>query len=789
MRSVFALLAALTATSALGQQDAETAPAEEPPASTGEPRVVTPEAEPQAEPEAERAPTSEGAVELDRIEVTAGKRIKAQRDMPASVGAIKGADLEAMRAQGMRDYLKLIPGVSFVDQGDDTSVPIIRGIASQTDFGFTAQTTGLYLDDMPFADLTGPRSMPDLNPFDMERIEVLKGPQSTLFGSGALAGAVRYIAQKPVHGIWQGKAYVLSSEERGGGGKAQTMAGALNAPLFGDAIALRAVGLRREDPGLYDRGATDNNGATLRDDQNADEHDQAAWRALASWNPTDALKLSAFYFGQYTDSADLSNPSDYSPFPSPSAFRFGGANFLATYDFGWGTLLSSTNRMTKHTYNLSHQEMLLDLHHQDDNEFYNQLIGDVAGWTQELRLTSPEGGDGNWEWLVGAAVMQYDQFLFQYEPNPGPPAPRPRRASDVDQTERINSFLFATVDDDAHEEAVFAEVTRRLGEQWELSLGARQYRTVLDADTVVSGAQIVALTQEPESVQHFEPKSSGVNPKASLRYVHNEHLQWFALAAKGFQFGGVQLNPPIPAFVTSAEQAGFHFAPYKSSELWNYETGIRTEWLDRRLRFDVGLFYLDWKDLQLTIAVPVSGTEATFGIIANVGRAHSTGVETAVEMIPLPGFKVTSAAAWITAVTDVPFDESNADGPVAAGTRLPGTPRFTWANVFSYEYTLGFHGSWVLNPVFTHSHIGDSPDAIRPTGNIGGYDTLDARFALIKSDSKYQPEVSFGINNLTDVRAVTSHSQVNAATGSGNTFHFTHYVPPRTAMLSLSFKY
>ncbi|MGH8480898.1 MAG: TonB-dependent receptor domain-containing protein, partial [Nevskiaceae bacterium] len=319
--------------------------------------------------------------------------------------------------------------------------------------------------------------------------------------------------------------------------------------------------------------------------------------------------------------------------------------------------------------------------------------------------------------------------------------------------------------------------------------GLRKYRTELIADTVVSGVQIVALTGEEESRQHFEPRSSGVNPKASIRYVHNQHLQWYALAAKGFQFGGVQLNPPVEAFVTSAEQAGFHFAPYKSSDLWNYETGIRTDWLDRRLRFDVSLFYLDWSDLQLTIAVPLSGTDATFGIIANVGRAHSAGIETALEVIPFRGAKWTSSAAWIEAVTDVPFDESNSDGPVPPGTRLPGTPRFAWANVFSYEYTVPFYGNWTLNPVVTHSHIGESPDGIRPEGMIGGYDTLDARFALVKSDSKYQPEISVGINNITNVPGVTFHDQATAATGSGNTFDLTHFVPPRTAMLSLSFKY
>ncbi|MGH8482621.1 MAG: TonB-dependent receptor, partial [Nevskiaceae bacterium] len=500
LNAVAGLLAAGIAVAGLAQEPGEqeeqpSAPEATPPAEeSAAPPAGEVEAVPVAVEEPALAEDDDDSARLDTITVTASKRLKSQRDMPASVGAIRGEDLEQMRAQGMRDYLKLIPGVSFADQGDDSSVPIIRGIASQTNFGFTAQTTGLYLDDMPFADLTGPQSLPDLSPFDMERIEVLKGPQSTLFGSGALAGAVRYIAQKPVHGIWQAKAYQVSTDTRGGGGAADTFAGAINAPLFGNAVALRAVGLMRDDPGLYDMSATDANGNTLRDEPNADKRKQAAWRGLASWNPTDELKLSAFYFGQYTDSADISYPMDFAPFPSPSAYRFGGGNLLATYDFDWGTLLSSTNRMTKHTYTRFHQEFLLDQHQQDDNEFYNQLIGDVVGWTQELRLTSPEGGGGDWEWLLGAAVMRYDQFIFQYGALPGPPMPRPRKPSDLNQQQKAGSFIYATIADDATEEAVFGEATRRLGEHWELTLGLRQYRTELIADTVVSGVQIVALT-------------------------------------------------------------------------------------------------------------------------------------------------------------------------------------------------------------------------------------------------------------------------------------------------------
>jgi outer membrane receptor protein involved in Fe transport len=806
------LLAALLAAAPAAQaQDPVPAEEEAPAAQDPSPQPVAQETPPQEAP-AQEAPVQEtpeqqtpeqetaeqepalpaarDATRLDTIEVTASKRLKSQRDIPGSVAAIRGVQLESMRAQSMRDYLKLVPGITLIDQGNDQSVPIIRGIASQVGFGFTPQATGIYLDDMPFADLLAPLSLPDINPFDLERVEVLKGPQGTLFGSGALAGAVRYIAQKPNHGVWEGKVYETVSDTRTGGGYAPTSAAAVNVPLFGDAVALRAVGMTRREPGLYDMSATDGNGNTLRDEPNADRLKQNSWRGLASWNVTDELKLSAFYFGQQTHTDDASFPMDFAPFPSPTDYNFGGGNLLATYDFGWGRLLSSTNRLTKHTRSVFHQEFLLSpMEQQNDDEFYNQLIGDVDGFTQELRLSSPEGGDDSgWDWLVGASVMRYTGHIFQYEPLPGPPMPPPERPEDLTTAERANSFLFATVDSEGTEKALFGEATRKLGDHWELTLGARKYATKLIADTVVSGAQIVALTQKAEDVEHFEPTSKGVNPKAAIRYLHNDNVQWYLLAAKGFQFGGVQLNPPVPLFVTSTEQAGFHFAPYKSSDLWNYESGIRTEWLDRRLRFDIGVFYLDWKDLQLTVAIPVQGTDATFGVIANVGRAHSEGVETTLQVIPFPGATWTTNAAWITAVTDVLFDSSAADGGVKPGTRLPGTPKFALSNVFAYEHPLPYFSNWSISPALTHTHVGEAPDEIRPNGTMLGYDTLDARLALLKTDSRYLPELSFGVNNLTDVKGTTYHQQVDAATND-NVFHLVHFTQPRTAVLSLSFKY
>lgn len=743
----------------------------------------------------EPLPAGRDATQLDTIEVTSNKRLKSQRDLPGSVGAIRGADLEQMRAQGLKDYLKLVPGVIYSDQGNEESVPVIRGIASSVGFGATAVTTGIYMDDMPFGDLFTPSSVPDLNPFDLERVEVLKGPQGTLLGSGALAGAIRYIVQKPNHSIWQGKAMGTVSQIDGSEGLSQVYAGAVNMPLLGDAVALRAVGVWREEPGVYDMNAYDVDGNPLREDADADRSEQTSLRLLGSWRATDRLAVSGFWFDQRTHHDDYGLTERFDelqssqfPFASPRDHEFGGGNLSLNYDFSWAQLLSSSNLMQKHNYVAGHNEFGFGFEQQNDNEYAVISRDDVDGYTQEFRLSSPDGGDDSgWEWLVGASYLNYGNVSFFYS-YLGPDRPDPTAAEQVSESDKVTAQVFATTDQTAYETAFFGEVSRRLGEFFEFTVGARQYETELEADTSLCGAQIIALFQQTCYPQQFTDKATGLNPKLSLRYLHSPNIQAYLLAAKGFQFGGIQVNPPAPGFPESAEQAGYSFGPYKSSELWNYELGVRTEWLDRRLRLDATLFYLDWTDLQMTVSVPLFPTNLQFAVIGNVGRAHSEGLELSLDVVPFDGAKFTTSAAFMSAVTDVLFDENAGDGGVQPGTQLPGAPRFQWSSVVAYARELPYFTGWTIGPTLTYAYVGPSPDQIRPTGEIGGYGTLDAQLSLLKGDSPYQPEISVGVNNLTDARGVAYHVGGNKAS-DGSPFSFNHFVQPRTTVLSISLRY
>ncbi|HUS25687.1 MAG TPA: TonB-dependent receptor plug domain-containing protein [Candidatus Binatia bacterium] len=753
------------------------------------------------------------ATELDTITVTAEKRATTQRDIPASVGALRGDDLEKMKAQSLSDYLKLIPGVSMADYGNGESIPVIRGIASDTaGIGqqLTALTTGIFVDEMPFSDLFLPGSVPDLNPFDLERVEVLKGPQGTLFGSGALAGAIRYILHKPDHSLWEAKASQTFTQTRFGG-TSPTTALALNAPLFGDAIAVRAAGVYRTEHGFYDAvpynpdGRPD--GGNTRDEQDIDRLHQVSGRGLISWHATDRLDVSGFWFGQNNDTTDegwADNPTTptrgITPFAAPTLSRFGGGNATATYDFDALRLTYSANYLQKHTqHNSRNEPATQQTAGQRQNAWYNYFSGRVTGYTHELRVSPAAGNTSDWDWLGGVAYFKYHQGFFQFTPVPGTvdqPVYRdpPHQASDVSRADRQTSYLFAVVNGLAEESALFGEATRHFGEHFEATLGARAFKTDLLTHAYLTGAQIEALTTSTEARDTEDAREQGINPKVSLRYVHDSHIQAYVLAAKGFQFGGFQLNPELIGVSQNAQAQGFAFGPYKSSKLWNYELGVRTEWLDRRLRFDTTFFYLDWRDLQLQLAIPINAIPLPFpeatglpknvseGVIVNVGRAHSAGVEMQLQVIPFDGATWTSSAAWMNAMTDVEFDSANSEGPVPAGTRLPGSPHFQWSNVAGYEHSLPFFERWVAGPVLTHAHIGTSPNGIRSSGEVGGYDTFDARIAFAEPSSRYQPELSIGMNNLTDVRGI-------AGSYIASPIFQYYFIAPRTTVLSLSLKY
>lgn len=715
------------------------------------------------------SPSGDATV-LDPIVVTAGKRIQDIRTVPGSVTALGGDDLERRNAQGMEDYLKLVPGATLSRGEVDNSFPVIRGISTSSAGGQTPWPVGTYVDEVPFGDLFLPTSITDMHPFDLERVEVLKGPQGTLFGSGSLAGAIRFITRKPEMLVWQSKVMGMYTTTKEGGSE-PTGAAMLNVPI-GGAAALRMTGLYRESPGYIDQP---NLG-----EEDVNKVKQSHVRAIADWRPTDRLDLSLTYLRQDSQQASESFADQVerlerntTPQPTPRESTFDVANLVASYDFDWGTLLSSSSRKTKEIFNLSDLSRnrgsgssTEDPGAEDQQQAQSELPlwVDIEGLLQEVRLASPEDF-GAWQWLVGIAYQRDDAHFLNMEPQP--------LADQTGETPPQAQSQFIQIDAKATEEAVFGEVTRRLGERWEVTAGARYFRTRLVADTFFTGAVLIAVSGEPESRGRSIVEEQGVNPKFSVNFLMNPNISVYAQAAKGFQFGGIQILPATVTTETIAESGGESgFVPYQSSDLWNYEIGARTDWFGHRLQLDATVFYMDWKDLQLT----QTDANRVFSFVANIAAAHSAGIELALQATPFTGMRWLSSAALMEPVTDERYESPS--GPVEEGTLLPGAAKFTMANVVSYELPFSLLG-FTPGASLTHTHTGRRFNDLNHSREMAGYDLLDARLHLIGSGFRLAPDLSLGVNNLLDTRAVSS---INDRSRTDDVW----FVRPRTAVLSLT---
>ena len=758
-----------------------------------------------------------GSSVVEEIVVTAGKRGIAVNELAGSAAAILGDELENMKAQKLSDFLKLVPGVIVTERGADQNIPVIRGISSSnagTGGQFSPLTVGIYVDDMPFTDLYVPFSQPDVNPFDLRSVEILKGPQGTLFGSGALSGAIRYVLEKPVPGVWEGKlgaTYTSSGESEG---LSPVYAGALNIPLI-DGAALRLVGVAREDSRQYDdieRGLLDQNAL-----------DQTSMRILANWDITDRLSLSGFHFDQDSEQGQgfASNPEGFFREGFGTGIfesAFSGTNFLLKYAFDNMVFQSSSNYQTKDVLAEAIGPISAGSQQTGDPDgdggengpgtedagafevSSGYLASDTETLFQEFRLISPPGKDWtptNWlsvNWIAGLAYQHSEQSYEQLAnlvdeavPILGLADLLPIFPLDTPGGEfsgsRDAAFLFISLDSLAEETSIYAEATARLWQDWELTLGARYYRTELNAEGFLSGLQVIALDAGNVRTQsNAGVRESGINPKFSLRYLLNDAVQFYGLVARGFQFGGVQFNPPVTALALADPG---NFESYDSSNLWNYEIGLRTEFFDRALRFDLTFFYLDWEDLQITVRKPVvdaptADSIANVGFTENVGSADSRGVEAALSVKPSKISTFTTSAYWGVAETTEFFASSAGDVP--AGTRLPASPHFQVANVF----TLGdeLWNGWQGGMSVTHTHIGKSFNNLLLTREQGGYDTIDLSFIVTRFDWRYVPDLTLAFVNIGDVRGVASVS--GGRSSSNFAYYFTR---PRSVIRSLGLKF
>ena len=729
--------------------------------------------EPAVESASEPVAEVDGTTRLDDIVVTATKRSQSVRDIPVSITALTGDKLEEMGAQELKDFIRLVPGVNSQDEIAGVQRKLsVRGVGPDTD---TNQTVGVVYGDVPLSDPYGSFSIADPGPWDLKTVEVLKGPQGTLFGATSLAGVIRYVPNMPELDKWSGR---LSGDwvSVKDGGAEPTFGAVINAPI-GDSIAMRLAGSWQHKPGVID---IDNPSFKVKD---ADDSYSRTGRAMVLWQASERLSINAWHVrgGRKSDELNyLTNPEgepvrDDAVAPSPVENSFTLSTLDARYNFNWASLVSVTGYQTKYAFNNTDTSYLVrPLAQLGLQSIQARREVETSGWLQELRLVSPD--DGPWTWLGGVFFSTYtaDVTSALYVNTGLPLVPTllsllPPGAYYDQNGIKVPAVSFHPIN--ASEKALFGEVTRAYGEHWSLTVGGRFYQAGVDG------------TPDGET-EAIRTEGKGFSPKVSLVYRTDRDLMFYGTVSRGFQYGG---------FNTGGVGPNTDPKTFKSSTLLNHEIGMRSDWLDRTLRFDLTGIYLLWRNPQVRQPSTNNGVENRVGnFVDNVGAVRSVGAETTLRYItPLPGLTLETAASYIVAKTTVPY--LNATGEtIPAGTEMPSSPKVQTSSTVSYA--LGF-GDWMTQTAFTHTYQASTFNNIEHDVEVGGYSLLGVNFSISRPDLGFSPSLSVGVSNLTDERAlVAALGGADALPGypglsEAITPRLRVFTQPRTLRLNLTLRF
>ncbi|HVT36014.1 MAG TPA: TonB-dependent receptor [Nevskiaceae bacterium] len=752
-------------------------------AAAPEPDTIPVKTASEAQPaEAKHESNSGTATRLEDVVVTATKREESVRKLAETVNTLSGDDLEEMGARELSDYLRYIPGITM--QEGDTNINrsiSIRGLGPQPGGN---PTTGVLIENVSTGDPYQSYLIPDLDPFDLHDLEVLKGPQGTLFGAAALNGAIRYVLNKPELENWSVRAFGSYSWVKYGQSD-PTLGAMLNMPI-GSTAALRGVVVRQKQPGLYDDINVNKN------EVDADYGSKTMYRVLGRWEPTERLKLNAFYLKQdgYRNDLSIANNDQGqftrtdTPGQSTSQQKFDVANIDARYQFDWATLIGEASHLNKKQKVFYDGSAIVEplAEHGIQTLGLNNLAESTSNG-YELRLASPDGGDSPWVWLGGLYYNKYKvnaslntpvantQFLSQVLTALGFLNLPPNPVNDLVPTPDGLSVEYIKFDPfDANEKAVFGEITRKFFDsRLSVNVGGRYYQETLGAQEDVQGA-LAQFGQIIGATGHHSMKSKGFNPKASVTYQWTPDIMHYVTVARGFQFGGLNGPAPIPT-------DNVYPLSYKPSTIWSYETGVRTDWFEKTLQADLTFFYIDWTDMQLRQNTPSGNTD----YIDNVGKARSMGLESAVRWLtPVPGVMLVNAASYIRATVQSPYTTS--DGvDIHKGDDLPASPHLQSSTSLMYNLPLW---SYTAGASLTYSYIGKAWSNVQHDDIIYDYGTVDANLNFAAPNMTSAPELSVGCNNVLDARGVVGKREIHL---QGATLAaLTNYSRPRTFTLRLT---
>lgn len=732
---------------------------------------------------------------IEEIIVTATRRSAVIQDVPFSVAALSGEDLSRAGSGNLEELSRDVAGMSVQNLGPGQSQVAIRGVSAGQivrDQPGVKEQVGIYMDESV---VSLSLYTPDFDLFDLDRVEVLRGPQGTLFGAGSVGGTIRYITNQPefdrVYGLVE--ADLNSVADGGAGGHFKAMA---NLGISGSA-ALRVVGYATEYAGFID--ALSENGARF-DDVNSGA--RSGIRASLLWRASDRVSVTPRVLHQRVDTDGYNREEVYNLFANPytttrPAIRLGEREQYLIVDEAFEdetTLFDLTVRGEYEFFNLSSVSSVMrrdllasrdssalgssvnvDLGFPDEAVLFPFNLRDTTGleqFTQEAHLSS--ASDSPLEWLVGVFYSDLRRDYAQHLPTPGYDAYADAHfgapVSDASRNgfpNRDHPFV-SSLPYDISQVAVFGEFNYAVNEQLDLTIGGRWYDWEEERSLRTGG---IFSNQD---LQTDDTAASGFSPRFLANYRVNDRMSWNAQASRGFRLGGVNdpLNLPL---CTAEDQATFgRFQVYDDESIWNYETGFKSNW-GNGSRLNMAVFHSRIEDLQVTLDAGSCSSRISF----NVEEAHSTGVEFELRTEPAAGLELGLAGSFIEARfgSTVRAESGAVLGGVEEGNRLASVPELQLAATLNYAFRVNMFGG---GDAYFHAavqHVGDRitqpSDQVAGAGNfvhglpyagqtgaevtridleLNPYTLLNLRFGIIRNDW----ETAIYLNNATDKNAALS---------------------------------
>lgn len=724
-----------------------------------------------AQPQAAQPAEADSNAVLGEIVVTASKRDQKLRDVPSAITVMTGETLGNLGVRSVRDYATLTPGLT-VQEGSSPGYGkiFIRGLTTGT--LQQSATTVYYMDEVPFtassANGGGAFIAPDPELTDIDRIEVLKGPQGTLYGASSLGGVIRLVSKKPDATQFSGstRAELAAIDD---GGLGYSASATLNAPLATDKLALRATGFYRRAPGYVDNVGTGSN--------NVNRSNYKGGRLALRWTPNTRLSIDVVGQAQDIDTRgpalqttlsgtltpDIGKRKYNNFFDAPTHVRYRLASIAGQYDTDAGQIIATGAYLKSrlqlqtdaNTTYASYLPVFASVGYAYPAGTGVAIESDVPieKKTAELRFVSKRLG--RIEFVAGGF------YTHEHMSSPTNVVAR-NMATNENLPGPLGTITSVPVNDTYEELSGFGNVTVYLKDNLDITGGLRYSHNKEDFNLSYSGVYYSAFLGGPVILPEVHATDNHLTQLATLRWRPTSTLSVFVRAASGYRPGG----PQVAAIVPPGAQTKIN-----PDTVWNYEIGIKGDAFDRRLGFEASVYHIDWNDIQLYTLFNNSQ------LVANAGKAQVDGFEAQITGRPTRLLTASANLGYTNSRLTQVDPGVTAFAGAAEGDRIPQTPRWTASASLDQLVPLAGDNQGQLGATIRYQsdRVTSFPGSLTdPNVRLPSSTTIDLRAGLKRRDYQLQ----FRIENVTDHVAVASY-----VTGSPSYAYLTR---PRTFVFSVS---